>query len=384
MDDTERRERAAAKRAARERYMRENWPERWAEQQERNRARRREHYARKPLRDPERARANKRTYASNNRESIRDPEDAQSQRGPQWGRRSRATEIEERRHRAPEEGQARDRYLHDHWPQQWAELQAVEHGTNSWRLAEQHQAQRAEAALQRRANRAGREANAFTRPIRQAPVEQYKRQARMKELPLPAPTARRAHSADRRANEDRAHEFFTRERSPVEKAQLRSEAPPPSARARMRRAQEADAPVPLAVMERMAARVGSEQERQQIAGELHEEWLFRRNLPTLFARSGPRHEKDVLREVQHEQIGRKLAGKTPLDEEREVLARLEARVLEHDLTPEHLQAARAHARSAHRDPSYPQPPAPHTTATPARAAAPSPHCADRQDASRGR
>lgn len=327
MDEAERRQRAAGKRAARERYLREHWPERWAEQQERRRAEQQRYYA-------------------NNRQAIRAPEDERQQarrgvraREEPAGRtqeprpEQRRLHATERGRRAPEHGEARARYLQEHWPQQWAELQAIEQGTRSWRQSEEALNRRAAATFARRARRAGREVEPVARAVRPAPVEQYKRRARMKQLTLPTPTARQTNDEARRTNESLANEFFGRNRTEAERTQLQAEAPTPTARARRQREQEAVAP-PLRMMQRLGANVGGEQQRKRLAGELYEEWLFRRELPALIERWGARYEQGVLLEVQLDQAGRKLVGKAPLNEEREVPRRVEARVLQHHLTPE--------------------------------------------------
>lgn len=459
MDDAERRQRAADKRAARERYMREHWPERWAEQQERERAQRQQHYA-------------------NNREAIL----------------ARQKELRQQRLEQDPEGvrareRARDRAYLERHPERVAETKKASRDRRSLEdpeAAREGSRKQSQRALEQDPDRIRRWRDENRGREDAKAREQSRRRTRLKQLRLPPRKVHRVTAAAKRANEAAAESFFQRRWSGPEKDRLRREAAPPHERARHRRAHEADAPPPLALMERLAARVGSEQERSRLAGELHEEWLFRRELPELLARFGKRHEKEVQREVRMDQAGRQVAGKTPLDEEQEILGRIEARVLEHNLTPEqqqvfqrvraraaahrseqlveihehleqapvvqelkrrlpaivaerrplhepgvrqslaleqaermrrgaapldierevtrrveaavirqdlsprdretieHLQAARAHARSAQRDPSYPMPPVPRAPAVPTQGAAAASHQTGRQDARRGR
>lgn len=320
MDDDERRRRAAEKRAARDRYMREHWPERWAEQQERNRAQRRQHYV-------------------NNQEEIR-------------GRQKelRQQRLEQDPLSVREQERARDRAYLERHPERVAEIKKTSRDRRSLETPE--------AALERNRRQSQRSLDKDPDRIRRwreenrereaaKSREQSKRRTRLKQLQLPPRQVQRVPAAAKRANKSAAESFFQPRWSEPEKARLRREAPPPHERARQRRSQEADAPPPLALMERLTARIGSEQERSRLAGELYEEWLFRRELPELLARFGKRHEKEVQREVQMDQAGRKVGGKTPLDEEQEILGRIEARVLAHNLTPAQQQIfERVRARAA--------------------------------------
>lgn len=460
MDAEERRRRAAEKRAARKRYLREHWPERWAEQQERARQQRREYYA-------------------NNREAIREQQNQRRQRL-----------LEQDAERVREQERARRRtYLEQH-PERVAETQQSSRDRRSLEnpeAARERSRRQSARAIEKDPDRIRRWRDENRERENAKAREQSKRRTRLRQLGLPPRHVHRVTAAAKRANETAAEAFFQRRWSGREKDRLLREAPSPYERARARRSHEADAPPPLALMHRLAARLGSEQEHARLAAELHEEWLFRRELPALIARFGKRHEKDVQREIRMDQAGRKVGGKTPLDEERELLGRIEARVLTYDLTPEqqrifervrdratahrtaqlaeihdhleqapavqelkrrlpaiiaerrplhepevrqalaleqaarmrrgaapldierevtrrieaavirhdltprdretieHLQAARAHARAAQRDPSYPQPPIAGAAApAPARGAPPSSHGLERQDTSPSR
>lgn len=447
MDEEEqRRQRRREKRVAREEYLKKHWPERWAEQQERRREQNLERSRGASSISPEQRAAKQRERERQRRYLDQHPE-----------------------RRAQTERESRDR---------WALANPEAARERSRRQSQRAMEQDPERLRRWQADNAERE-NAKAR-------EQSRRRARLKQLKLPRRAVHRSYAAEKRANAAAAEAFFQRQRSGSERDRLRREATRPHERAQQRRRQEADAPPPLALMERLAARVGSEQERSRLAGELYEEWLFRRQLPSLLARFGKRHEQGVLLEVRMDQGARKEAGKTPLDEEQEVLGRIEARVLTHDLTPEQqrifervrnratahrtaqlveirvhleqapavqelkrrlpaivaerrplhepgvrqslaleqaermrrgaapldierevtrrieaavirddlsprdretieqLQEARAHARSAQRDPSYPKPPAARAPAASMRTAPLEAHGVERQDASRGR
>lgn len=202
-----------------------------------------------------------------------------------------------------------------HWPQQWGLDQEVARREQQWR-----------AAL--------RPPVSSRNPLREPPLDQFRREARkgLHDMPLPAPQRRPVNRDVRRVSDAQAQAFFARHRSAEQLEQARAERPGPHTRLRMLRSREAEAPVPIALNDRLAARAGSAPERQRLARELYEEWALRRRLPELFEERGKRYAGEAIRDVQMDQAARREAGRAPLDEESAVLGRLEQLVLEHGLT----------------------------------------------------